>query len=326
MPYVSVIVPAYNAAATLPLCLAALAAQDYPREEYEIIVVDDGSTDATAEKASAAGVRVISQPNAGPAAARNRGAEAARGELLLFTDADCAPTPGWLRALTVALSEEGVAGAKGTYLTRQREPVARLTQQEYQDRYDRMAGMRSIDFVDTYSAGYHKDLFLANGGFDTGFPTASVEDQEFSFRLAARGYRLVFAPAGAGVSPAQPELARLCPPQVPHRLLEGAGHAPLPAAAGARFAHPATAESADGAAAGCARPRSARGCAPARCACPPRWQPPASLPQPCRLPAKWPAATLRCCPGCCRLSRCRALALGAGFAAGVARFGMGRSS
>ena len=58
-----------------------------------------------------------------------------------------------------------------------------------------MAGVESIDFVDTYSAAYRRDIFLANGGFDSTFPTASVEDQEFSFRLAEKGYRLVFVPA-----------------------------------------------------------------------------------------------------------------------------------
>ncbi len=193
-PLVSVIVPAYNAAATLPACLAALQQQDFPHSQYEIIVVDDGSTDATAALAEAAGVKVIRQRNAGPAAARNAGAAAACGELLLFTDADCAPEPGWLAALAAALAEPDVAGAKGAYLTRQTALVPRFTQLEYEDRYDRMAGAANIDFVDTYSAAYRRDVFLTNGGFDTIFPTASVEDQELSFRLAEKGYRLVFVP------------------------------------------------------------------------------------------------------------------------------------
>ena len=143
--------------------------------------------------ARAAGVTTITQPHAGAATARNRGAAAARGELLLFTDADCAPIPGWIEALRIPFTDPEVAGAKGAYLTRQRDLVARFTQLEYEDRYDRMAGSERIDFIDTYSAAYRRDIFLLNNGFDCSF--LIDEDQEFSFRLAEKGYKLVFAPA-----------------------------------------------------------------------------------------------------------------------------------
>jgi len=180
---ISVIIPAYNAASTIGHCLEALSAQTCPPDE--VIVVDDGSTDGTAQVAKSFGVRVISQPNAGPAAARNRGATAAHGDILLFTDADCIPAPDWVERMVTAFADPGVAGAKGAYLTRQREPVARFVQIEYEDRYDHMRGQPAIDFVDTYSAAYRRDVFVEAGGFDATFPTASVEDQEFSFRLAA---------------------------------------------------------------------------------------------------------------------------------------------
>ncbi len=194
-PRFSVIVPAYNAADTIGACLDALARQTFPAGDYEVIVVDDGSTDGTAGVAREHGVRVISQPNAGPAAARNRGAEAARGDVLLFTDADCEPTPGWISAFAEAFdANPDAVGAKGTYLSRQREIVARFTQLEYEERYARMAGRERIDFVDTYSAAYCRDAFLEAGGFDTTFPTASVEDQEFSFRMARLGHRMIYVP------------------------------------------------------------------------------------------------------------------------------------
>jgi glycosyltransferase involved in cell wall biosynthesis len=192
MTSISVIVPAYNAEAILGHCLRALQAQTMP--PAEIIVVDDGSSDATAEIASGLGVRVIRQANAGPAAARNAGARAARGDVLLFTDADCAPAPDWVQRMAAPFADPTVAGAKGVYLTAQSEPVARFVQLEYQDKYDRMRGQERIDFIDTYSAAYRRDVFLESGGFDAAFPTASVEDQEFSFRLARAGHRLVFAP------------------------------------------------------------------------------------------------------------------------------------
>jgi glycosyltransferase involved in cell wall biosynthesis len=104
MPTVSVIVPARDAAATLGRTLAALAGQDF-EGEYEVLVVDDGSTDATAEVIRAAGgpVRALSQAAEGPAAARNHGVEHAHAPLLAFCDADVFPTPGWLAAGVGAL-------------------------------------------------------------------------------------------------------------------------------------------------------------------------------------------------------------------------------
>jgi len=191
---ISVVIPAYNAEATLGDCLAALEGQTVAREGYEVIVVDDGSTDATAEIARSHDVRLIRQANAGPAAARNRGAEEARGELLLFTDADCAPAPDWIERMAQPFADGEVVGAKGVYRTRQRSLVARFVQLEYERKYARMRRQEQIDFVDTYAAAYRREVFVANEGFDTRFPTASVEDQELSFRLARKGYRLVFAP------------------------------------------------------------------------------------------------------------------------------------
>lgn len=195
MKSVSVVVPAFNAAGTLGECLTALLDQSVPRSSYEIIVVDDGSLDATADVAMGfceQGVHLARQHNQGAGAARNTGAAHSTGDLLLFTNADCAPRPDWLEHMVAAFDDPDVVGAKGTYLTRQRRLVARFVQIEYEDRYDRMRNRERIDFIDTYSAGYCRDVFLQNGGFD---PAARyLEDQEFSFRLTAKGYKLAFVP------------------------------------------------------------------------------------------------------------------------------------
>lgn len=197
----SVVVPVYNGSKVIVRCLDALAHQTgLSPGLFEIIVVDDGSTDTTAaqvrgwfERHPALTCRLVQQPNGGPAVARNHGVEAARGDIILFTDADCAPTAHWMRALLTPFGEPGVVGAKGTYLSEQTGLVPRFVQAEYEDRYRRMAGRASIDFIDTYSAAYRRNVFLENHGFDPRF-RGSCEDQEFSFRLAAKGYRLVFVP------------------------------------------------------------------------------------------------------------------------------------
>ncbi len=189
-PRISVIIPAYNADDTIGRCLEALGAQTHPPDE--IIVVDDGSTDDTAQVAEAFDVHVITQPNQGPGAARNRGVAAAHGDLLLFTDADCAPAPDWVACMAAPFTSAEVAGAKGTYRTRQRGLVPRFVQVEYEDRYDRMRGRSSIDFIDTYSAAYRGDVFRSSGGFNAAL--RMNQDQELSFRLTADDHRLVFVP------------------------------------------------------------------------------------------------------------------------------------
>ncbi len=185
----SVVVPAYNAATTIGDCVAALCGQDFD-QPFEVIVVDDGSDDETAAIAARAGARVITTPRGRPAAARNVGLRAARGDIVCFTDADCAPHRDWLRHIVAPLAAADVVGSKGIYATRQRALVARFVQLEYEDKYDYLRREPVIDFIDTYSCAYRRDVVLAHGGFDERFHYA--EDQELSFRLAARGCRMVF--------------------------------------------------------------------------------------------------------------------------------------
>jgi lipopolysaccharide/colanic/teichoic acid biosynthesis glycosyltransferase/GT2 family glycosyltransferase len=191
---ISVIIPARDASDTLGACLEAVRAQRSLEISPEVIVVDDGSKDETAQIAERHGVRLVRLPGEGPAAARNAGARAARGEILAFTDADCAPGIDWLTQLTRPFEDPHVVGVKGAYRTQQSGLVPLFVQAEYEHKYERLARQTSIDFIDTYSAAYRRDIFLQNGGFDPSFPVPSVEDQEFSFRLARKGYHMVFAP------------------------------------------------------------------------------------------------------------------------------------
>ncbi len=191
----SVIVPVRDGERVIGACLQALRGQDLPTADYEVIVVDDGSTDGTVDVVRGyPDVRLIRQEPGGPAMARNRGIAEARGEWVLFTDADCAPHPGWAGTLLRAVEADGAAGGKGVYATHQRSLVARFVQVEYETRYRRMARRPTIDFVDTYSAIYRRSVLEDVGGFDERLPGTSLEDQELSFRVAERGHRLLFVP------------------------------------------------------------------------------------------------------------------------------------
>lgn len=113
-PKISVIVPAYNAARTLPVTIDSLKALDYP--DFEVIVVDDGSSDATAELVRGAGFTLVTmEVNGGAGTARNVGATVATGEILAFTDADCVVPSGWLLGIPQMLAENDVAALSGPY-------------------------------------------------------------------------------------------------------------------------------------------------------------------------------------------------------------------
>lgn len=188
-PVVSVVVTARDAAGTLGTLLDALAAQDVdPRPE--VVVVDDGSSDGTGALAERhpLGPRVLRmEGGAGAGAGRNHGARAARGAVLAFTDADCAPTPGWLRAALGALEHADVA--QGRVLP---DPAAEPGP------WDRsLVVLREHGLYETANLLVRREWFERVGGFDEwlrvgGRPFA--EDVWLGWRLRRAGARTAFAP------------------------------------------------------------------------------------------------------------------------------------
>jgi cellulose synthase/poly-beta-1,6-N-acetylglucosamine synthase-like glycosyltransferase len=192
----SIIVPAYNAADTLGLCLHALLDQTVPNNgAYEVIVVDDGSTDATAEIARSYDVRILSQPHQGPTRARNRGVAEAKGVIVLFTDADCVPVRDWIEQMVKPLADPEIVGVKGAYVTQQRGIIPRFVQLEFEERYRLLGRYRYIDFVDTHAAAFRKAIIRAVGGFDPAIPGPTAEDADLSYRISRGGHKMVFNPA-----------------------------------------------------------------------------------------------------------------------------------
>lgn len=191
---ISVIVPAYNAEKTLSQCLSALAAQSIPAERYEVILVDDGSTDETRKIPEEFDVKCIYQKNQGPATARNRGVESAQGSIILFTDSDCIPQPDWIEEMIRPFSDLDVIAVKGAYKTSQNDLTAKFVQIEFEERYRLLLNNEYIDMIDTYSAAFRKSAFLSLGGFDASFPEANNEDTDLSYKMSQLGKKMIFNP------------------------------------------------------------------------------------------------------------------------------------
>ena len=189
---ISVIIPAYNAEKTVVQCIQSLLHQTIPSDKYEIILVNDGSTDRTEEVTKSLGVKYFYQSNQGPATARNKGVALAHGDIILFTDSDCITERNWIEEMIKPFNDPDVVGVKGRYKTRQKEIISRFAQLEFEERYCLLEKHKYIDFVDTYSAGFRKEVFLAVRGFDPSFPHANNEDVDLSYRLAQKGYRMVY--------------------------------------------------------------------------------------------------------------------------------------
>lgn len=193
---VSVIIPAYNAAGTLAQTLKALcAAQPAP---LEIIVVDDGSTDETARIAEGFSVRVVRlEKNLGTAAAKNRGAENARGDVLLFTDADIIVPRDVIAQVQKTFDTGGSEGLVG--LLDQNIPHLNWASQFknlwMNFTYGRFVNVERIGLFYTSIAAMRRTTFLELGGFDTNYRGASIaEDTEFGQRAWGRGVPISIAP------------------------------------------------------------------------------------------------------------------------------------
>lgn len=187
VPDASVIVPARNAESTVRRTLRALARQEL-EGTYEVIVVDDGSTDRTRELAERAGgrIRVVSQPARGPAAARNLGAADAGGAALAFCDADVFPTPGWLAAGLGALRNADLV--QGHVLP---DPSARL------GAFDRTLWITyEVGLYETANLFVTRSLFQRTGGFEAWLEPeigkALAEDVWFGWRARRLGARTAF--------------------------------------------------------------------------------------------------------------------------------------
>ncbi|MDQ4074793.1 MAG: glycosyltransferase [Chloroflexota bacterium] len=200
LPFFSVVVTTYNRLQQLAISLSALARQAYPSNCYEVIVVDDGSVHTpqalVATYQERLDLTLLIQDNQGPAAARNRGAQRARGTFLAFTDDDCAPAPTWLQTLAVSLNGSldcAVGGRTVNLLTNNLFAVASQHLLTYLYSYYNTDPSCARFFASNNLALRATD-FHEVGGFDSSFPRAAGEDRDFCARWLSRGYRLIYVP------------------------------------------------------------------------------------------------------------------------------------
>lgn len=193
LPKLSVVIPAYNAEATLGSCINAVLRQDY-EGVFEVIVVDDGSTDATSNIANAFDrVTYVSQKNAGPAAARNAGAEHAAGDIVCFTDSDCQPQSDWLSKLVLFFANDHADVVAGSYgIANPGSLLARCIHQEIRYRHKHLMG-EWIEVFGSYNVAFRREIFEQLGGFAQAYTQASGEDNDLSYRLRGAGFRIRFA-------------------------------------------------------------------------------------------------------------------------------------
>lgn len=191
MPLVSIIIPVYNGERTIAQTLRGIFSQDF-RQPFEMIVVDDGSTDATPQiVAFYPNVRYVRQENAGPAAARNAGAAQAKGTFLFFTDSDCVPHPDWLSRMMPHFSDAKVGVVMGSYgIANPDRLLAKVIHNEIIYRHRLMPQYPKV--FGSYNFAVRKEVFSDVGGFNTGYRYASGEDNDLSYQILNAGYKIYF--------------------------------------------------------------------------------------------------------------------------------------
>ncbi len=200
VPFFSIVIPTYNRPEQVAVCLQACAGLDYPRDRFEVILVDDGGAipldPVVAPFQGELTLKLLRQKNAGPAGARNRGVAEAAGEFLAFTDDDCRPDPSWLRALATqvtAFSESAVGGRTINALTDNLCSTASQILISYlNDYYNRIP--QDAQFFPSNNLAFPTHLFRKVGGFDVTYPRAAAEDRELCDRWRHCGLRMVYAP------------------------------------------------------------------------------------------------------------------------------------
>lgn len=200
-PLISIIVPAFNAEKTVKKCIESLLGIDYPK--YDILVVDDGSTDRTKQMLFEfrSRARVIESQHIGPSKCRNIAAFQAQGEFLAFTDADCVVDKNWLKELLKGFVAKNVVAVGGSQESPADETAFGKNVQAFFELTGFLGGyikskannsIRKVSHNPSCNVMYRKEDFLEIGGFDESL--WPCEDVDLDYRLKKKGYAFMFNP------------------------------------------------------------------------------------------------------------------------------------
>jgi glycosyltransferase involved in cell wall biosynthesis len=181
LPFTSVVVPVRNGERTLDACLRSLVDQDYPPDRHEILVVDNGSTDRTAEIIGSYPVRRLYEPKRGVSNARNRGIEEARGEIVAFIDGDCVAVSSWLRTLVAPFADPDVGCVGGELQHIEAQTAAQRQAIRLLGRWQQFAFTSKPPYAITANAAFRREVFEQIGRFDPHMTRA--QDVEIGLRF-----------------------------------------------------------------------------------------------------------------------------------------------
>lgn len=192
-PDLSIVVPVYNGAETIAACVTSLLSIDFPREGYEVVVVDNGSNDGTGEVLRQFGgaIRVLTERTRGAAAARNRGIREARAPIVAFTDADCTVERGWLPAIVRPLADPAVGIAGGRILSRVNANRIERFGERIHDHASAIE-REELPYVISMNWASRREVLIETGLFDEDLLRG--QDVDLAWRIHRAGYRLVYAP------------------------------------------------------------------------------------------------------------------------------------
>jgi GT2 family glycosyltransferase len=199
-PFFSIIIPTYNRPEPLAVCLESLSRLHYPRDRFEVIVVDDGGeTDleyVISQVSETIRISLIRQSNAGPGTARNTGAAQAQGDMLVFTDDDCAPASDWLDRMAAYFNRAPGAVIGGrTVNTLTGNPFSTVSELVISYLYTHFnADPDQATFFTTNNACFPKAPFHELKGFDTVTFPRVAEDRDICDRWHRAGFDMVYAP------------------------------------------------------------------------------------------------------------------------------------